>query len=122
MGIFDGKEGGIIKDPFKDDTSKQGKSPDFSDTTSTGSSSTPAGSGKADFSDVTSGQSSTAPAAPSAATTYTVKSGDSLSKIAKKLYGNASKWHRIYDANRDRIKNPDLIQPGWELTIPPDQP
>ena len=121
MGVFDGKEGATFSDPSKDDSARKAKTPDFSDTTSTGSSSTPAGSGKADFSDVTSGQSSSAPAAPSAATTYTVKAGDSLSKIAKKLYGNASKWHRIYDANRDKIKNPDLIQPGWELTIPPDQ-
>jgi nucleoid-associated protein YgaU len=95
--------------------------PDFSDTTSK-SSSTPgdAGgtSGKADFSDVSSGSSSTAPAEPAAGKTYTVKSGDSLSKIAKHIYGDASKWHRIYDANKDKIKNPDLIYPGQEFTIP----
>ncbi len=121
MGIFDGKEGSIFDDPFMGDSSTKGKSPDFSDTTSTGSSSTPADSGKADFSDVTSGASSSAPAAASAETTYTVKSGDSLSKIAKRIYGDASKWHSIYDANRDKIKNPDLIHPGQELTIPPDQ-
>ena len=119
MGIFDGKEGGIFDNPFKDDKNK-GKSPDFSDTTSTGSSSTPGSSARADFSDVTSGASSDAPAA-SAETTYTVKSGDSLSKIAKSIYGDASKWHRIYEANRDKIKNPDLIHPGQEFTIPPDQ-
>ena len=71
----------------------------------------------ADFSDVQSGSSSTAPSAKP--TTYTVKSGDSLSKIAKHLYGDASKWHKIYEANRDKIKNPDLIHPGQELTIPP---
>lgn len=120
MGLFDGKEGGIFSDSSKNDPLKKGK-PDFSDTTSTGSSSTPARTGKADFSDVTSGQSSSA-AAPSAGTTYVVKGGDSLSKISKKLYGNASKWHRIYDANRDKISNPDLIHPGQELTIPPDEP
>lgn len=91
-------------------------SADFSDSTSAGSSS-PSG-GKADFSDVTSGASSTAPAAPSGGETYTVKSGDSLSKIAKHFYGDASKWHRIYDANKDKIKNPDLIHPGQEFTIP----
>jgi nucleoid-associated protein YgaU len=49
---------------------------------------------------------------------YTVKSGDSLSKIAKQHYGDGNQWRRIYDANRDKIKNPDLIHPGQELTIP----
>ena len=48
--------------------------------------------------------------------TYTVKGGDNLSKIAKKYPGLS--WKDIYDANTDRIKNPDLIQPGWELKIP----
>ena len=56
--------------------------------------------------------------APVAGQKYTVKSGDSLSKIAKQVYGDASKWHKIHDANRDKISNPDLIQPGWELAIP----
>ncbi|HEU4880483.1 MAG TPA: LysM peptidoglycan-binding domain-containing protein [Gemmatimonadaceae bacterium] len=75
---------------------------------------------KADFSDVTMGESTSAPppAVPMAGKTYTVKSGDSLSKIAKSIYGDASKWHRIFDANKDKIKNPDLIHPGQEFTIP----
>jgi nucleoid-associated protein YgaU len=77
------------------------------------------GSSSADFSDVTGGSSSSAPAARSAQT-YTVKSGDSLSKIAKHFYGDGNKWHRIYEANRDKIKNPDLIHPGQELAIPPE--
>ena len=47
-----------------------------------------------------------------------MKSGDSLSKIAKHVYGDANKWHQIYEANRDKIKNPDLIHPGQEFTIP----
>lgn len=68
-----------------------------------------------DYSDVTGGSSSTAPAA---GRTYTVKSGDSLSKIAKELYGDAKRWNEIYEANRDRVQNPDLIQPGWTLRIP----
>lgn len=46
---------------------------------------------------------------------YTVKSGDSLSKIASH-YG--LKWKDIFEANKDVIKNPDLIQPGWKLKIP----
>jgi nucleoid-associated protein YgaU len=48
--------------------------------------------------------------------TYTVKGGDNLSKIAKKYPGLT--WKDIYEANTDRIKNPDIIQPGWELKIP----
>lgn len=75
-----------------------------------------------DFSDVRSGSSSTAPApAPpkeEAPRSYTVVAGDSLSKIAKKLYGDAKKWRRIYDANRDSIADPDLIHPGQKLKIP----
>lgn len=71
---------------------------------------------KADFSDVEGGSSSTAPA-PSGRS-YTVVKGDSLSKIAKHLYGDAQQWRKIYEANRDQIKNPDLIYPGQTFTIP----
>jgi nucleoid-associated protein YgaU len=46
---------------------------------------------------------------------YEVVSGDSLSKIGQR-YGVS--WKEIYEANRDQIKNPDLIQPGWKLKIP----
>jgi nucleoid-associated protein YgaU len=75
--------------------------------------------GKADFSDVRSGGSSTAPQSQAAQyRTYTVVAGDSLSKIAKREYGDASKWPKIYDANRDQIKNPDLIHPGQVLNLP----
>jgi len=49
---------------------------------------------------------------------YTVKSGDSLSKIAKKYYGNAMKYPTIFEANREVIKDPDLIYPGQVLRIP----
>jgi nucleoid-associated protein YgaU len=72
---------------------------------------------KADFSDVESGSSSTA-STPAAGRTYTVQKGDSLSKIAKREYGDAQSWHRIYEANRDTIKNPDLIYPGQVIRIP----
>ena len=71
---------------------------------------------KADFSDVEGGSSSTA-RAPSGRS-YTVVKGDSLSKIAKQFYGDAQKWRKIYEANRDEIKNPDLIYPGQTFTIP----
>ena len=57
------------------------------------------------------------PAAP-AVRTYTVVSGDSLSKIAKNFYGDASQWKKIHEANRDKISNPDLIHPGQEFIIP----
>ena len=73
---------------------------------------------RADFSDVQSGSSSTAPA--DQGQSYTVQSGDSLSKIAKRIYGDANKWHTIFDANRDKISNPDLIHPGQVLTLPPN--
>lgn len=46
---------------------------------------------------------------------YTVEIGDSLSKIAK-AYGVT--WQDIFEANKDIISNPDLIQPGWKLKIP----
>jgi len=79
-----------------------------------------------DFSNVSSGGSSTAPAAsPPQATdaigagkTYVVVEGDSLSKIAKREYGDANKWRMIYEANKDLINDPDLIYPGQALKVP----
>jgi nucleoid-associated protein YgaU len=74
-----------------------------------------------DFSNVRAGGSSTAPAADQTSATsrtYIVVSGDSLSKIAKREYGDAQKWHQIYEANRDIIKDPDLIYPGQILRLP----
>jgi nucleoid-associated protein YgaU len=47
-----------------------------------------------------------------------VAKGDSLSAIAKREYGDAKEWRRIYDANRDIIKDPDLIYPGQTLRLP----
>ena len=66
-----------------------------------------------DFSDVQSGSSSTA------TKIYEVVSGDSLSKIAKREYGNANAWRQIYEANQDVLKDPDKIYPGQKLKIPP---
>ena len=51
-------------------------------------------------------------------TNYTVVAGDSLSRIAKRRYGKGSMWKLIYEANRDKIENPDLIYPGQVLRIP----
>jgi nucleoid-associated protein YgaU len=53
------------------------------------------------------------------ATFYTVVSGDSLSKIAKKHYGDASKYPVIFEANRPMLQDPDKIYPGQVLRIPP---
>ena len=50
--------------------------------------------------------------------TYTVKSGDTLSDLAMRCYGDASAYMRIYEANRTRLDNPDVIHPGMVLTIP----
>ena len=49
---------------------------------------------------------------------YTIRSGDSLSKIAKEFYGNAADWQKIYEANKDTIKEPNLIYPGQKIKIP----
>lgn len=49
---------------------------------------------------------------------YVVKSGDTLSKIAKDLYGDGNRWREIFEANKEQIENPNLIRPGWELLIP----
>lgn len=49
---------------------------------------------------------------------YVIQSGDSLSKIAQRFYGNASDWQKIYNANKDKIKDPNLIHPGQKIIIP----
>src|SRR5262245_1992609 len=72
---------------------------------------------RADFSNVQAG-ASTAVKPPPEPEVYTVVAGDSLSKIAKRAYGDANQWRRIFEANRDQIKNPDLIKPGQKLKIP----
>jgi NitT/TauT family transport system substrate-binding protein len=51
---------------------------------------------------------------------YVVKGGDTLSKIAQQFYNSMSKWEKIYEANRDQVKNPNYIYIGMKLTIPPD--
>jgi nucleoid-associated protein YgaU len=60
-----------------------------------------------------------APAATATAgKNYTVKAGDTLSKIAKEHLGDANAYMKIFEANRDKLSNPDLIKPGQVLTIP----
>ncbi|MFQ5906581.1 MAG: LysM peptidoglycan-binding domain-containing protein [bacterium] len=49
---------------------------------------------------------------------HTVVKGESLWKIAKQVYKSPLLWRKIYEANRDKIKNPNLIYPGQDLVIP----
>lgn len=101
------------------------KKPDFSNVRSGADSTAAPAAPKADFSNVRSGVHSTATELKTDQMeaefqTYTVIAGDSLSKIAKQYYGNASRWRKIFEANRDQISNPDLIRPGQVLKIPTD--
>ena len=95
----------MAKDPGK---------PDFSNVQSGATTTAPAQS-KPDFSNVKSGVVSTAPAETQ---TYTVVAGDNLSKIAKRFFGNANRWHDIFEANRDQISDPDKIRVGQVLKLP----
>lgn len=52
------------------------------------------------------------------AKTYTVKDGDTLMSIAKKYYGRAGLWKRIYDANKDKIPASKKLKKGMKLIIP----
>lgn len=63
------------------------------------------------------GEKSVEPPAESV-TFYTIVSGDNLSKIAKHFYGDANKYPLIFEANREVIKDPDLIFPGQKIRIP----
>jgi nucleoid-associated protein YgaU len=53
-----------------------------------------------------------------AARTYTVQPGDSLSKISKEFYGDANKYMKIFDANKDKLADPDKVKVGTNLIIP----
>ena len=55
-----------------------------------------------------------------AAQEYTVKGGDTLSKIAEQFYGNGARWEKVYEANRETLKNPNYIFIGMKLNIPSD--
>ena len=51
-------------------------------------------------------------------TEYTVEKDDTLQKIAKKVYGSYGKWTKIYDANKDIIKNPNVLRQGMKIVVP----
>ena len=53
-----------------------------------------------------------------AARTYTVQPGDSLSKISKQFYGDATMYTKIFEANKDKLDDPDKIRAGMDLRIP----
>ncbi len=50
---------------------------------------------------------------------YTVKSGDTLSKLAKDIYGDMKLYPKIFELNKDQLKNPDTIKVGQVLKLPP---
>lgn len=105
------------------------RKPDFSRVQS-GASSQPADAGgkadpeggRPDFSNVVSGADSVPAdqggAGSIGARSYTIEKGDTLSAIAKRVYGKASYWQQIFDANRDTLDNPDRIFPGQVITLP----
>ena len=58
------------------------------------------------------------PAPKAAEQSYTVKAGDTLSKISKQIYGDAGRYMKIFEANKDQLSDPDKIKPGQVLKIP----
>lgn len=64
------------------------------------------------------GASAASLANPQAYRTYVVQRGDTLSKIARQFYGDANDYMRIFEANRDKLWDPNKIMPGQELRIP----
>jgi LysM repeat protein len=76
------------------------------------------------FSDLTADiQAPAAAAAASGSTTttartYMVQARDSLSKISKQFYGNPNQYLKIFEANKDKLSDPDKIKAGMELVIP----
>ena len=56
--------------------------------------------------------------ASSTARTYTVQPGDSLSKISRQFYGDANKYMKIFEANKDKLSDPDKVRAGMDLVIP----
>ena len=99
---------------LKPSSSGTSSSPDFSDVQGHADT-VPAAGRSPEFADVQ-GHSDTVPAG--GGQTYTVQKGDTLSAIAQHHYGKASRWHAIFEANRDQIDDPDLIRPGQVLKLP----
>ncbi|MSQ24346.1 MAG: LysM peptidoglycan-binding domain-containing protein [Chloroflexi bacterium] len=62
---------------------------------------------------------SPSPSAAPAGRTYVVKDGDALTTIAAQVYGDASQWRFVFEANRDQLSSEDQLQVGQTLRIPP---
>ncbi len=58
-------------------------------------------------------------AGPTSPVNYVVQKDDTLQKISKKFYNSYSKWTKIYEANKDKIKDPNFLKSGVEIVIPP---
>jgi len=56
--------------------------------------------------------------APEACQEYVVQNGDTLQKISKKFFGTTKKWPKIYEANKDKLEDPDALKVGMRLCIP----
>ena len=65
-------------------------------------------------------EKTTAPVQKGGQLQYTVRAGDTLSKIAEHFYSTGGKWEKIYEANRETLKNPNYIYVGMKLVIPAD--
>ena len=61
-----------------------------------------------------------APAASESVDYYVIQKGDTLSAIAQRFYGKASAYPRLFEANREVIRDPDLIFPGQQIRVPRD--
>ncbi len=116
--IFGGAAGSTPTRTTTARTTSPGKpGPSFGNVRSGASTTAPAR--KSVFGNVVGGAVSSAASAPRALpSTYTVLQGDSLSKIAKRLYGKSSAWRKLFEANRDQIDDADLIHPGQVLRVP----
>jgi len=60
-----------------------------------------------------------APAGGGEMRTHVVRQGETLSAIARRVYGSAAAWRKIYEANRQTVSEPDRLQPGMTLVLPP---
>lgn len=65
------------------------------------------------------GRESTGPAAAAGRATYVVEEGDTLTSTARHVLGDGSRWREIYELNKDRISDPDVVPVGIELKLPP---
>ena len=89
--------------------------PDFTSVQSTATLTPSDPAARADFSNAESQVSSPV----DESTNYIVQDGDDLSRIAKRFYGDANAWKAIFETNRDQLADPEKVQPGQILKIPP---